>query len=56
MNLIILLAIIGMFFTSISAGVGIILGITSCYLLFGESGRKAIKYHLTHWSWWDFNV
>jgi len=56
MNLVILLLIISQFFISLGAGIGTVLGIGVCYLIFGEQGRKIIEYHLTHWSWWDLRV
>ena len=56
MNIIILLAIIGMFVHSFGSGIGIILGICLCWLIFGDIGRESIRYHLTNWSWWDIRV
>ena len=56
MNLIILLLLIGMGITNPSSFFGIVTGIALCWFMFGEKGQESIKYHLTHWSWWDFRV
>jgi len=57
MNLWILLALIGMAISSPYRFLGIITGILLCYIfLDGRGENSSIKYHLTHWSWFDIKV
>ncbi len=56
MNMIILMLIIGLLIMSPGGSIGMFLGLVSCWFMFGESGRKSIRQHLTYWSWWDFRV
>jgi len=57
MNTWMLLLFIGLAIGRSGAFFGIVIGLLFCYLfLDGRGDNSSIKYHLTHWSWWDIRV